>query len=152
MAAVAPAQFETCGGNLEYDEIGSDAEPLEDGKSKAGLAPNESGRAGNLSTTEVPEAEAQIVSGQENDGRGGEVDLPGATKLSNGKSQRDDATAEEELSNAEMSSAEENDDSDKSFSDADSVIAEGWEGGTQAADEVEVEVANRNNCMLVSWN
>jgi hypothetical protein len=151
MAAVAPAQFETCGGNLNYDEIGRDAEPLADGKSKVGLALDRSGRAENPSTTEAPGAEAHIVSGKENDGRGGEG-LARAAKFSNGKSQRDDdAAAEEELSNAEMSSAEEKHDSDKSFSDADSVIAEEWEGGSQAADAVELEVANRNNCMLVSW-
>ncbi len=58
----------------------------------------------------------------------------------------DDDAVVENMSEVEGSSAEEEaDDSDKDSSDAESAAVEEWEGGS--ADDAEVEVATRNNCV-----
>lgn len=149
MAAVAPAQYEACTVNLEYSAIRCDAEATGDKKLKAGMILEKPVRIKNRAETEVPQAELLSGSGEKDDSRSRGETGGGVASLPNGKLQIDDAAVEEELSNAEKSSAEDNDGSDKSFSEADSGIAEEWEGGSEAAEKAEVEVANRNNCMLV---
>ncbi len=71
-----------------------------------------------------------------------------AVKIPNGQAdaESDDDAVVENMSEVEGSSAEEEaDDSDKDSSDAESAAAEEWEGGS--ADDAEVEVATRNNCV-----
>ena len=58
-----------------------------------------------------------------------------------------ESDAEESVSDAEESSAAEDDDSDRASSDAESVVAEQWEAGSEGASGASVEVANRNNCV-----
>lgn len=142
MAAVAPAQYEARTVNLEYNAI-------RDEKLKAGLALEKSVIIKNLAETEVLEAKPQSGNREEYDSPRGRKTGAGVANPSNGKPQSDDAPAGEELSDAGKSSVGDNDGSDKTFSEADSVNAEEWGGGSVAADGVEVEVANRNNCMLV---
>lgn len=149
MAAVAPAQYEACTVNLEYNAIRCEAGVTGDEKLKAGLALEKSVRIKNLAESEVLEAKPQSGNREEYDSPSGGKTGAGVANASNGKPQSDDAAAEEELSDAGKNSVGDNDGSDKTFSEADSVTAEDWEGGSEAVGGVEVEVANRNNCMLV---
>ena len=142
MAAVAPAQYEACTVNLEYNAI-------RDEKLKAGLALEKSVIIKNLAESEILEAKPQSGNREEYDSSSGGKTGAGIASPSNGKTQSDEAAAEGELSDAGKSSVGDNDGSDKTFSEADSVNAEEWEDRGVAADGVEVEVANRNNCMLV---
>lgn len=150
MAAVAPAQYETRTVNLEYSTIRCDAEATGEQKLKAGIVLEKPIRIKNRAATEVPQAGLlSCSSGQKDESLSrGELGV-GVANLSNGKPPGDDTTAEAELSNAGKSGVKENDGSFKNFSEADSEVADDWEGGGGAAEKADVEVANRNNCMLV---
>ena len=152
MAAVAPAQYEARTINLEYSAMRCDVEATGEEKLKAGIVLDKPVRIKNRASTEFPQAELFSVSGQKDDSSSrGDIGA-GVANLPNGKIESDDVTAEAELSDAEKMSVEENDGLGKDFKEADSEVAEDWRGGTEAAEKAEVEVANRNNCMLVFWH
>lgn len=149
MAAVAPAQYETRTVNIEYSAIRCDAEATGEQKLKAGIMLEKPVKIKNRATTEIPQAKL-LGGGERRDdslscGESGAV----VANLSNGELQSNDVTPEEKLYNGEKSIAGKKGGSEKSFSEADSEVAEDWEGRSEAAEKAEVEVANRNNCMLV---
>lgn len=150
MAAVAPAQYETRTVNLEYSPIRCDAEATGEQKLKAGIILEKPVKIKNRAATEI--TQTGLLSGGErkDDSLSSGESGAGAANLSNGKPQSDDVTAEEEfLHHVEKSLAGKKDGSDKSFGEADSGVAEDWESRNEAVGKAEVEVANRNNCMLV---
>ena len=149
MAAVAPAQYEAHTVNHEYSSLRYDAETTGDESLKARLALEQSVRINNQDEAGMLAVDSQVGSGEMENRENGAETGAGVKYLSNGEIQGDDATAEEELANAEKDSAKTNDGSDKLFGEDDSVIAEEWEGRSEAANKLEVEVATRNNCMLV---
>lgn len=149
MAAVAPAQYEARAVSREYGTLRCEAETTGDESFKVRLARERSVRINNRVATEISGTESQVGSREKDDRQSGGETGAGVANLSNGISPHDDAAAEEEFSTAEKSGAEVNIGSDKNLSDDDSVIAEDWEGGGEAADTRDVEVANRNNCMSV---
>ena len=149
MAAVAPAQYETRTVNLEYSAIRCDAEATGEQNLKAGIMLEKPVKIKNRAASEIPQAKL-LGGGERRDdslscGESGAV----VANLSNGQPQSDDVTPEEKLNNTEKSIAGKNGGSEKSFSEADSEVVEDWEGRSDAAEKAEVEVANRNNCMLV---
>ncbi len=150
MAAVAHAQYEACGVNLEYGPMRYNAEGTGDQKLKAGLALEKSVKVESRAENQVTQVNAQMGSGQKSHNQGGGGRRAGDAYLSNGITQGEDAAVEAETSNADKISAEGRDELEKSSSDVDSVNAEAWGGSTEPADDAQVdEVANRNNCMLV---
>ena len=87
---------------------------------------------------------------QEEDEESGD-DFVGAVKVPRSrKSESDEDVVFDDGSDADgkdsSAEEEEDDDSDKSSSDEDSPVEEQWEGNSQA-EEIEAEVATRNNCM-----
>ena len=92
--------------------------------------------------------DAEIGSEGEDENMEPENDDDDAVKLSLGEPDidSDENAVVDNMSEAEGSSAEEEaNDSDKDSSDAESAAVEDWEGGS--ADDGEVEVATRNNCV-----
>lgn len=150
MAAVAPAQYETRTVSLEYSVIRCDAEATGEPKLKTGIILEKPVKIKNRAATEISQMELLGEGERKNDSPGSEASGPEVANLPEGKPQSDDITAEEEIyNNVEKSIAGKNDGSEKSFSEADSGVAEDWEGENEAVAKVGVEVANRNNCMLV---
>lgn len=149
MAAVAPAQLESRTVNIEYD-LGNgevDAEGEEDPEI-------------DFTMGDAPASELQDhVEGSDGDtDSGSEVDIENLededdpeeiVKVASRRKESDDEVVEEDLSEVEASSVENDHDTDKSSSDEESAVAEEWEGGSEGADNASVEVANRNNCVLV---
>lgn len=152
MAAVAPAQYETHTVNLEYGAIRCDAEATGEQKLKAGIVLEKPVRVKNLASTEAPQAEHLSGSEINNDSSSRGETHAGVANLANGNPQSDGATAEEELSDAEKSIMEEKDGSGKGHRETNLEVVASWEGPSEAVEKAEVEVANRNNCMLVFWH
>ena len=70
----------------------------------------------------------------------------GAVKVPNGHEVESDEDAVIEDGTGE-SSITDDDESDKSSSEAESAAGEEWEGGSEGPEDAEGEVATRNNCM-----
>lgn len=149
MAAVAPAQLESRTVNIEYDILNGevDAEGEED--------PGVDFTMGDAPTSELQD-QVEGLDGDTDSGSEVEIDnleddddLEEITKVASRRKESDDEVIEEDLSEVEASSVEHDHDTDKSSSDEESVVAEEWEGGSEGADNASVEVANRNNCVLV---
>lgn len=149
MAAVAPAQLESRTVNIEYDIINSevDAEGEEDADIDFTI--------GDPPTSEL---QGQGSGSDEDTDSGSEVEIDNLededdpeeiVKVASRRKESDDEVIEEDLSEAEASSVENDHETDKSSSDEESAVAEEWEGGSEGADNASVEVANRNNCVLV---
>lgn len=149
MAAVAPAQLESRTVNIEYDIINSemDAEGEED--------PEVDFTMGDAPTSELQD---QVGGSNGDTDSGSEVEMDNlededdpepTVRVASRRKESDDEVIEEDLSEVEASSVENEHDTDKSSSDEESAVAEEWEGGSEGADNASVEVANRNNCVLV---
>ena len=151
MAAVAPAQYETRTVNLEYSAIRCDVEATGEPKLKTGIILEKPVKIKNRAATETYQTELLGGGERKDDSPGSQASGPEVANLSEGKPQSNDIIAEEEIynNNVEKSIAGKNNGSEKTFSEADSGVAEDWEGGNEPVGKVEVEVSNRNNCMLV---
>lgn len=150
MAAVAPAHLESRIVNIEYDIVNNevDAEGEEDHEVDFTM--------GDALTSELQD---QVEGSDGDTDSGSEVEMDHLededdpeemVKVASRRKDSDDEVVEEDLSEAEASSVENDHDTDKSSSDEESAVAEEWEGGSEGADNASVEVANRNNCVLVS--
>lgn len=149
MAAVAPAQYETRSVNLEYSAIRCDAEATGEQKLKAGIILEKPVKIKNRAATEIPQAEVFGGGEQQDDSPNCAEPDAGVANLPNGKPSSNDVIVEKNFGLAEKRTAEKKGGLDKSFSEADSEVAEDWEVESEAVKKAEVEVANRNNCMLV---
>ncbi|MCJ1259955.1 hypothetical protein MMC24_007794 [Lignoscripta atroalba] len=153
MAAVGPAQLDGGMETIDYDMAGSDLD-----------AEGEDDLEVDYNMTDAPASEpADVVEdsdsvvdndevGEDDEDEDAEDDeedeVVGAVKLPNGH----EAESDEDAivgDGSDASSVAEDDDSDKSSSEAESAVAEEWEGGSEGPDEAEAEVATRNNCMYV---
>ena len=143
MAAVAPAQMSNpmkgLGYNLAGDDIDADGEDEEDYQ----ISTRAEDRMSVDGAYDAAEGEDE---GHESDGIDAAV---GAVKIPRKRAHidSDEDAVEEDHSEDQVSSGEEEEDSDKGSSDAESVVAGEWEGGSDGADDGETETANRNNCM-----
>lgn len=148
MAAVAPAQLEPRTVNIEYGIVHNEVDA--EGGEDVGV----DFTMGNAPTIELQDQ----VEGSDGDTDSGsevemgnledEDDLEEIVKVASRRKESDDEVNEEDLSEVEASSVENDHDTDKSSSDEESAVPE-WEGASEGADNVSVEVANRNNCVLV---
>ena len=158
MAALGPASLNTGGEQPEFDVEGSDidAEGEDDievdysiGHTPGVEKPEESLSD---SDSEGDPDDVDVVGDVDEDAEEDEdeEDFVGAVKFPDG--QMDDSDEDVALddgpdANDDSADEEDNDNSDKSSSSAESVAVAEWEGGSEGAEEVEAEVANRNNCM-----
>ena len=155
MAVEAPAELE---GSAEedYDMDGSDVDAEGEEDEEFELAneeqpPDSIRDSANEADGEDDKGEGEGEDEDElEDGEESGDDFVGAVKVpTSRKPERDEEAAfvEDSDANAKDSSAEEEEDkSDKFSSDEDSAAEEQWEGTSQA-EEIEAEVATRNNCM-----
>ncbi|MCJ1474236.1 hypothetical protein MMC13_002894 [Lambiella insularis] len=108
--------------------------------------PSESG--GEADEDEGDESHGELgVGDDEEEGE----EFVGAVKVPDGQADNsDEDAAVEDGSDVNDDSAgdEDDDDSGKSSTSAESIAVEEWEGGSEGAEEVEAEVANRNNCIF----
>ncbi|MCJ1429551.1 hypothetical protein MMC29_007466, partial [Sticta canariensis] len=148
MAAVAPAQLEPRTVNIEYGIVNNEVDA--EGEEDIGV---------DFTMGDAPTIELQDqVEGSDGDtDSGSEVEMENLedeedpeemVKVASRRKESDDEVNEEDLSEVEASSVENDHDTDKSSSDEESAVPE-WEGASEGADNVSVEVANRNNCVLV---
>ena len=149
-AVVASPQVATRNLNADYIMAGNDMDVDREGEAEIGYA---------MRDVTLNEAEEESNSSGRDAGVGSEDDEDQdmepeddddeVVKLQNGQLdvETDEDAIVENMSEVESSAAEEEeaDDSEKDSSDAESAVAEEWEGGS--AEDGEVEVATRNNCV-----
>ena len=149
MAAVAPAQLESRTVNIEYEIVNGevDAEGEEDLEIDFTIG-DDAPMSESQDQAEGSDRDTDSGSEEEMDNLDDEDDPEEIVKVASRRKESDDEVVEEDLSEVEASSVENDHDTDKSSSDEESAVAE-WEGGSEGADNASVEVANRNNCVLV---
>ena len=160
MAALGPAPLDADGEQPEFEVEGSDidAEGEDDIEVDYGTshtpAVQHAEENSFVSDTQGDEDDGNAVDDEDRDAEDDEdedeEDFVGAVKIPDGQmgDSDEDAIVEDGSDVNEDSVDEEDDDnSDKSSSSAESVAVAEWEGGSEGAEEIEAEVANRNNCM-----
>ncbi|MCJ1280847.1 hypothetical protein MMC26_000164 [Xylographa opegraphella] len=159
MAALGPASMNTGGEQPEFDLEGSDidAEGEDDIEVDYSMVhtPIVEKAEESLSDSDAQgdQDDGDLVGDRDEDAEDDEdeADFVGAVKIPDGHmGDSDEDVVLEDGSDANDDSVDEEDDdnSDKSSSSAESVAIAEWEGGSEGAEEVEAEVANRNNCIF----
>ncbi|KAI9872533.1 MAG: hypothetical protein M1830_001511 [Pleopsidium flavum] len=149
VAAVEGAQLDSRSEQLEYSMVDSDldAEGEDDPEMDYPVQDVKTNTVEDDLEMSDADAEGEEVDDDEDDGEGvGAVKIPAgqADLESEEEVEPDDAASEEEDSDVEE------EDSDKDSSDAESGVEEDWEAASEGAEEGEVEVLNRNNCIFCS--
>lgn len=149
MAAVAPARLEARTVNIAYGATSSDVDAT--GAEDADLDYPMTDMLAEEAQGPLEGSDGDAESGSEVDGDNldDEEDAEEMVKLPTKRAESDDDVLEEDLSEPDASSGDDDHETDKSSSDAESAVSEKWEGGSEGAEDASVEVANRNNCMLV---
>lgn len=141
---------------MAYDSVGSDVDAEGDEES-ADEVNAETPAAGAIEEDEEDEEEdeeedsdpdVELDSDEEEEEDIGKKPSVRSSARTRKKAKDVESDVEESASDAEESSAAEDDDSDKASSDAESVVAEQWEAASEGASGASVEVANRNNCIF----
>lgn len=149
MAAVAPAQLESRTVNIEYEIVNGEVDAEGEEDLEIGFTIGDDAPMSELQDqAEGSDRDTDSGSEVEMDNLDDEDDPEEIVKVASRRKESDDEVVEEDLSEVEASSVENDHDTDKSSSDEESAVAE-WEGGSEGADNASVEVANRNNCVLV---
>ncbi|MCJ1391091.1 hypothetical protein MMC18_003953 [Xylographa bjoerkii] len=159
MAALGPASLDTGREQPEFDMEGSDidAEGEDDIEVdySIGHTPLVENAEQSLSDSDAQgdQDDGDVLGHADEDAENDEdeEDFVGAVKIPDGQTGDSDEDAiVEDGSDANEDSADEedDDDSDKSSSSAESIAVAEWEGGSEGPEEVEAEVANRNNCIF----
>ena len=148
MAAVAPAQLEPRTVNIDYGIVNNEVDA--DGEEDIRV----DFTVGDAPTIELQD---QIEGADGDTDSGSEVEMENLededdpeemVKVASRRKESDDEVNEDDLSEVEACSVDNDHDTDKSSSDEESAVPE-WEGASEGADIVSVEVANRNNCVSV---
>lgn len=146
MAAVAPAQFDRRMVAVDYTltESAVDTEREEDLRIDYTMRETFNGEAQDLN--EGAKGDSKSGSREDDDLLENEEDAE-EVRISSKHRESDDEVIEEDLSEPEVSSLDNDHDTDKSSSDGESAVVAEWEGGSETAEMA--SVANRNNCVLV---
>lgn len=151
MAAVAQSLSGRAAPAPDYTLLGSDAdaEGEEDAEGDYEMEA-EAQRSEPVTQADKSDEDAHVYSEEEDDDEfdaASEVSdkVPRASGRRARNSDKDAAL--DDASEAEVSSAGDDDGSDKSSSEGESAAAPEWEGGSEGGEDGSVEVANRNNCV-----
>lgn len=145
MATLAPAPLMARPVSVDYNPISDDmdAEGEDDPEVEISMGKAVAGQI--QDKIEEPD---QLVKNRENNQKA-EEHVEDAEKSSQ-RHVESEEVIEDDLSKADESSAEEDRDFDKGSSGSESAVLQEWDGGSDGGDDdAEVEVANRNNCVLV---
>lgn len=145
MAAVASAQLERVMDDVEYDVAGSDVDAegeddLEVDYDVSRVAADELSEDAEGSDIEPTAGELENLDEDDEEEHGiGAVKIPKGEML--------DSDEDVMMDNISETSADIDDEPNKSSSEAESANGAEWEGESEGGEEGEAEVANRNNCM-----
>ena len=149
MAAVAPAHLEARTVNIEYGATSSELDTTGAGDPDLDYPIADALAEEAQDPLEDSDGDAESGSEVDGDNLDDEEDAEEIVKLPSRRVESDDEVMEEDLSEPDASSGDDDHETEKSSSDAESAVTEKWEGGSEGAEDASVEVANRNNCVLL---
>lgn len=152
MAAVAPAHLEARTVNIEYGTTGHEVDATRVADPELEYSMPHALAAETQHLLEGSDGDAASGSEVEADNLDDEEDADEVVKMPGRREESDDEVLEEDLSEPEASSGDDDQETNKSSSDAESAVTEKWEGASEGAEDASVEVANRNNCVLVDFD